>query len=136
MKRLLVAGFGVLRAVVLKGSIFWDITSCNPLKVNRRFGGTCAISCYLLHAGFLLEWFYNPEDGGDIFFRNISSLSTDDAMLYPRSLNYICQFSHDFLFSPPLLLLLIPNPLSLFLLSKRNLKRILQVYSFVCRTAG
>jgi hypothetical protein len=21
--------------------IFWDITPCNPLKVNRQFGGTC-----------------------------------------------------------------------------------------------
>jgi hypothetical protein len=34
----------VLTAVVMKSSIFWDITSCSPLKVNRRFGGT-----YRLH---------------------------------------------------------------------------------------
>jgi hypothetical protein len=32
--------FEVLRAVVLKSTIFWDITPCSPLKVNRRFGGT------------------------------------------------------------------------------------------------
>jgi hypothetical protein len=25
----------------MKGSIFWDIRPCSPLKVNRRFGGTC-----------------------------------------------------------------------------------------------
>jgi hypothetical protein len=25
----------------MKESIFWDITSCSPLKVNRRFGETC-----------------------------------------------------------------------------------------------
>jgi hypothetical protein len=25
----------------LKSSIFWDITTCSPLKANRRFGGTC-----------------------------------------------------------------------------------------------
>jgi hypothetical protein len=25
----------------MKNSIFWDITPCRPLKVNRRFGGTC-----------------------------------------------------------------------------------------------
>jgi hypothetical protein len=37
-------GFEVLTAVVMKSIIFWDITSCNPLKVNRRFGGT-----YRLH---------------------------------------------------------------------------------------
>jgi hypothetical protein len=26
-----------------KISIFWDITSCSPLKVDRRFGGTCRL---------------------------------------------------------------------------------------------
>jgi hypothetical protein len=30
-----VVGFEVLTPVV----IFWDITPCSPLKVNRRFGG-------------------------------------------------------------------------------------------------
>jgi hypothetical protein len=25
----------------MKSSIFWDITPCSLLKVNRRFGGTC-----------------------------------------------------------------------------------------------
>jgi hypothetical protein len=29
-----------LRAVVMKSSIFWDIMSCSPLKVNRSYGGT------------------------------------------------------------------------------------------------
>jgi hypothetical protein len=33
--------FEVLTAVVMKNSIFWDITPSNPLKINRRFGGTC-----------------------------------------------------------------------------------------------
>jgi hypothetical protein len=35
-------GFEVLTAVV----IFWDITPCSMVKVNRRFGGT-----YRLHVG-------------------------------------------------------------------------------------
>jgi hypothetical protein len=26
--------------VVMKSTIFWDITPCSPSKVNRRFGGT------------------------------------------------------------------------------------------------
>jgi hypothetical protein len=34
----------VLTAVVMKSTIFWDITPCSPLSVNRRFGGT-----YRLH---------------------------------------------------------------------------------------
>jgi hypothetical protein len=27
----------------MKSSIFWGITPCNPLKVNRRFGLTCRL---------------------------------------------------------------------------------------------
>jgi hypothetical protein len=36
-------GFEVLTAVFMKSSIFWDVTLCSPLKVNRRFGGTCRL---------------------------------------------------------------------------------------------
>jgi hypothetical protein len=32
-------GSEVLRAVVMKDTIFWNITPCSPLKVNRRFEG-------------------------------------------------------------------------------------------------
>jgi hypothetical protein len=35
--------FEILTAVVMKSSIFWDITPCSPLKVNRHFGRTCRI---------------------------------------------------------------------------------------------
>jgi hypothetical protein len=35
-------GFEVLTAVVMKNTIFWDITSCSTLKVNRCFGGNTA----------------------------------------------------------------------------------------------
>jgi hypothetical protein len=35
--------FEVLTAMVMKRFVFWDITPCSPLKVNRRFGGTCRI---------------------------------------------------------------------------------------------
>jgi hypothetical protein len=37
-------GFEVLKAVIMKSTIIWDLTLCIPLKVNRRFGGT-----YLFH---------------------------------------------------------------------------------------
>jgi hypothetical protein len=36
-------GFEILRAVILKSSIFWDIMPCIPLKINRRFGETCRL---------------------------------------------------------------------------------------------
>jgi hypothetical protein len=37
------AGFEVLTAVVMKSTIFWDITPYSPLKINRRFGGTSSL---------------------------------------------------------------------------------------------
>jgi hypothetical protein len=54
----------------MKSTIFWDITTCSPLSVNRRFGGTYRF--YLqgkhtrFHAGFLLNLFFRPEDRGDV----------------------------------------------------------------------
>jgi hypothetical protein len=35
-----IVGFEVLTAVAVKGSVFWGITPCSPLKASRRFGGT------------------------------------------------------------------------------------------------
>jgi hypothetical protein len=49
----------VLTAVIMKSTIFWDVTPCSPLKVN------------LLHAGFLLGLFFDPEDRGDVILRNV-----------------------------------------------------------------
>jgi hypothetical protein len=43
-------GFVVFRAVIMKSSIFWDTTLC-------------------VHAGFLLDLFFDPENG-DLFLRN------------------------------------------------------------------
>jgi hypothetical protein len=49
-------------------TIFWDITPCSPLKVNRRFGGT-----YRLHirGRILSRAKKQREDGGDMFLRNV-----------------------------------------------------------------
>jgi hypothetical protein len=33
-------GSEILKAVVMKASVFWDISPCGPLKINRRFGVT------------------------------------------------------------------------------------------------
>jgi hypothetical protein len=73
----------VLTAVILKSSVFWDITPCIPLKVNRRFGRMSprstwlkskpkqqtsmkqAASKALRHADLLLSLLFNPEHGGD-----------------------------------------------------------------------
>jgi hypothetical protein len=78
-------GFEVLTAVIMKSTIFWDITPCSLLRVNRRFGGT-----YCLHLqGRRISWARSQhesrwQDGGDMFFRNVGWLSMDYTELYPR----------------------------------------------------
>jgi hypothetical protein len=71
------------QSVILKSTVFWDITSCGPLKVNQHCGiksppssgsknkpGRVLLStCF--HPGFLLGLFFDPEDGGDMFLPNV-----------------------------------------------------------------
>jgi hypothetical protein len=71
-------GSEVPKAMGTKSPILWDITLCSPMKVNRDFQRTRRLhlqglkirwaACYLLHAGFLLGLFFNPVDGGNMFF--------------------------------------------------------------------
>jgi hypothetical protein len=51
--------FEVLTAVFMKNSIFWNITTSRALLV------TC------FHAGLFLGAFFDSEDGGDMFLRNV-----------------------------------------------------------------
>jgi hypothetical protein len=46
----------------MKRNIFWDMTPCSPLSFNLP--ATCLL------AG-LLKLFFDPEDGGDMFLRNV-----------------------------------------------------------------
>jgi hypothetical protein len=73
-------------------SYFWDIMPSSPLKVNWRFRGTRRLHFQgrslsqarnEREAGSLVCLFFNPDDGGDIFFRNVGWLSTYYAALYP-----------------------------------------------------
>jgi hypothetical protein len=52
-------GFEVLTAVVMKSYIFWDIMLCSPLKVNRRYGGTC----HLHHQGRRMSQAKHQREG-------------------------------------------------------------------------
>jgi hypothetical protein len=47
-------------------SVIFDVIT----DVTMTILSSCS-SCYLLHAGFLLRLFFDPEDGGDIFLRNV-----------------------------------------------------------------
>jgi hypothetical protein len=58
-------GFEVSTAVVMKSINFWDMTPCS--------------TCW-----FLLNYFFDPEDGDDTFLRNVGCNSTDYTASYPR----------------------------------------------------
>jgi hypothetical protein len=95
------AGFEFLTAVVVKSTIFWDITPCSPLSVNRRFGGTYRLHLQVRKNKFNKKsawkqvesrsklvycgtYFFEPEDGGDMFLRKVGWYSTDYVALYHR----------------------------------------------------
>lgn len=54
------------KEMLIQRSIFWAIMPCSMLKVNKNFRGMCCFNCCLLHTGFLLVSFINPEDGSDM----------------------------------------------------------------------
>jgi hypothetical protein len=76
-----VVGFEVLTVVIMKSIIFWDITPYSTLSVNRCFGGTYRlhlqgiVTCF--HTGFLFSLFFDHEDRGDMFLRNVGWHSMD-----------------------------------------------------------
>jgi hypothetical protein len=68
-------GFEVLTAVVMK----YTILSCSPLRVNRRFGRTCRL--HLQGKKLATEETSSkpsacPENGGDMFLRNVGCRRT------------------------------------------------------------
>jgi hypothetical protein len=76
-------------------AFFSEITLCNLLKVNWYLTGTYHLhfqhetssACCLLHAGFLLGLFVDPEHGGNMFLQNMSWPSPKYTGLHPRRQN-------------------------------------------------
>jgi hypothetical protein len=56
----------------------WLVGSSKLLLLPIALLATC------FDSGFLLCLFFYPEDGGDMFLRNVGWLSTDYTALYPR----------------------------------------------------
>jgi hypothetical protein len=55
---------------MLKSYILWDITPCSPvlIDVSKEHGYS---ACCLFYAGFPPDSLFYPEDGGDMFLRNV-----------------------------------------------------------------
>jgi hypothetical protein len=87
----------------MKSTIFWDIIPCSPLKVNRRFeeiyrlhlqGQIIRGTKTIVKAGGKQEYqaelaiyfhaFFDLEDGGDLFLRNVGLLSREYTALFLR----------------------------------------------------
>jgi hypothetical protein len=83
----------------MNATIFWDIAPCSPY-VNRRLGGTnylhlqgrksteqeATVQQMVRHSSHLQ--ILDPEDGGDMFLRNVGSL-TDCMELYRSRWQYL-----------------------------------------------
>lgn len=69
-------GSEILRAVMMKSCIFWDIMPCNPF------------ACHLLHDGFMLGLLFKLGDRGNIFLQNTGWLAMDYTALPPRGQNF------------------------------------------------
>jgi hypothetical protein len=83
--------------MVMKSSIFWDITLRSPLEAHQRSGGTFSLhlygqritlvsnqrevshACCVFQSCFLLRLLFDPE-GGVMFLRNVG-LSPDDTVI-------------------------------------------------------
>jgi hypothetical protein len=64
------------------GISIWNILP--KTKIRQLMTSKLGSACRWLHAGFLVGFFFNPENGGDMFLRNVSRFSTNYTALYPR----------------------------------------------------
>jgi hypothetical protein len=55
--------------------------------INPIFLEAYCTAYYMLHSGFFVSVFFDPEDGSDIFLRNVGWLSTDYTTSYARRYN-------------------------------------------------
>jgi hypothetical protein len=57
-----------LSHLTFRRNIFWVEEETSQESSMRQAENSV---CFLIHAGFLLGLLFNPEDGGEIFIRNV-----------------------------------------------------------------
>jgi hypothetical protein len=84
-------GFEVFTAVVMKSTIFWDITPCNPLRVNTTFRRNTSppSSGFLSPTGSLVE----PMGVGGFILSCGRANGNWVPLFHPRSVSYITRNS-------------------------------------------
>jgi hypothetical protein len=62
----------------MKSSVFWDIRVmlCSGKITAQETRAKAELLATCFHADFLRALFFEPEDGGDVFPRNVGSLLT------------------------------------------------------------
>jgi hypothetical protein len=82
----------------MKISTFWDIILCSPLKVNRRFGGTCRLHLQ----GRRISQERNEYEADRVFLKlrpvydiNMSPLQTDCSLKNARIYDLLLRFPQE-----------------------------------------
>jgi hypothetical protein len=90
----------------VKNIIFWGVVPRSLVEIYRNFGGTVCLHIHhrevsqasiqqyliffgLLTACFLLDVFFDPDDGGSTFIRNADKLLPDYTASHPRRSYYL-----------------------------------------------
>jgi hypothetical protein len=69
-------------------TVSWCMTKSYFMVRIRLTAQATSMFATCFHADFLLGLFFDPEDGGDMFLRNLCWLSTVYTALYPRWYNH------------------------------------------------
>lgn len=70
--------------ILKKSSVFWNTMPGSSLRVKWTFGWKYLLSLLLAACRFLAYIIFDPEDGGNIFLRNVSSLLADYMTYIPE----------------------------------------------------
>jgi hypothetical protein len=98
----------------MKNATFWNIITCSLVKHYRRFGGTYCINlqgrrggqyvptkrrCHLISRWFLSSLFFDTENGGVIYLRNVRLHGVISRKIVLSRLVFIKLWSPDYLWS-------------------------------------